>query len=90
MDGERRLKLATRFVWFISQPLSTLWVLALALAASTLIASVSGDRLYWEGVLGLSTISGVIHLVARVRGVPAWPWSHPVQQQNDTATSTSA
>jgi hypothetical protein len=70
---ERTLTLATRVVWLISQPLSTLWIIAAALLVTTIVASIVGDAFYWTGVLGLGTVVGVTHLAARVRAVPAWP-----------------
>jgi hypothetical protein len=55
-------------------PLLFLWVLFAVAVAGGLLEWFVRDRSPWEGIGAAATIAGVTKLVAKVKGIPAWPW----------------
>jgi hypothetical protein len=63
-----------RLLAFGAHPLSVLWLIAGVATAGGIIEWVFFDRSPWEGFGAAATIVGVVQIVARVKGIPAWPW----------------
>jgi hypothetical protein len=66
-----------RLLAFGDHPLSILWLIAGVAVAGGIIEWVFFDRSPWEGFGAAGVIVGVLQIVARVKGIPAWPWETP-------------
>ena len=58
------------------RPLILLWVLCAGAAVGGLAEWLVWNRSPWEGLGAAATIAGLLKLVARVKGIPAWPWQY--------------
>lgn len=62
---------------FAAHPLSMLWLMAGVAVAGGIIEWAFLDRSPWEGFGAAGAIAGVVQIVARVKGIAAWPWQAP-------------
>jgi len=73
MLRERAHLAYTWLLWFAHSPMSAFWLLLAIMVAAGVVSVVMGKATPWEVVGAVGTVASVTVLVAKVKGVAAWP-----------------